>query len=119
MGLDQGYSDPTVYVSITVNDLVCMVSNEGRKHPEAFLSYSPMHSSLLPHTLLESLCMGVSSRCELLDALTTSWESFQIGRTLSLSPNDHKPRPTEESMEPISCCSGREICGSRLECVGL
>ena len=48
-------------------------------------------------------------------SLTVSWESFQVGRTLSLSPNAHKPRPKEESMEPISCYLVKGICGSGLE----
>ena len=47
--------------------------------------------------------MWKSSRCEMLDTLTTLWESFQVGRALSLSTNDRKPRPMEESMELNSC----------------
>ena len=63
--------------------------------------------------------MWESSRCEVLDTLTTLWESFQVGRALSLSPNDRKPRPMEESMELNSCRSVRGMRKSGLECVWL
>ena len=45
--------------------------------------------------------MRESSRCEVLDSLTSLWESFQVRRALSLSFDDCKPRPREESMEQI------------------
>ena len=63
--------------------------------------------------------MWESSRCEVLDTLTTPWESFQVGMALSLSPKDRKPRPMEESMELNSCRSVRGIRESGLECVRL
>ena len=57
--------------------------------------------------------------CEMLDTLTTLWESFQVGRALSLSPNDRKPRPMEESMELNSCRSEGGMLKGGLECVSL
>ena len=49
--------------------------------------------------------------------LSIFWEDFQVGRALSLSPDDCKHRPTGESLEPNSCCVVREICESGLECL--
>ena len=63
--------------------------------------------------------MWDSSRCEVLDTPTTLWESFQVGRALSLSPNDRKPRPMAESMELNSCLFGKGDVKSGLECVWL
>ena len=40
-------------------------------------------------------------------SLSAFRESFEVGRALSHSPDDHKPRPKEESVELNSCCSVR------------
>ena len=84
------------------------------------LSISWPYKEGLLHVLV-SLCMweSIYSMCEMLDTLTTLWESFQVGRALSLSPNDRKLRPMGESMELDSCLFGRGMRRSGLECVWL